>query len=235
MPNLNASERALGATMIQLTAESQGKTTEAYLQASFRDGKLFGDTQEMDSAMQGKKGAVSFTNDLKAVIYAGEKADFSTFTHETFHVAMRNMGQTEQFRTAVTEASQTPEFITWLDDHAELFKDSVFDGKDAKGLAELAADFGSENWGRPYLAVRDTLQTERRHHLSCRASSSASQSGWEGFIPPSSTFFILTFEILIFLLIFAAFLIFALFALFFNFCTIFEIIFIFQVFQDKEA
>ncbi|MFA6935564.1 MAG: hypothetical protein WCR70_09860, partial [Sphaerochaetaceae bacterium] len=150
MPNLNASERALGATMIQLTAESQGKTTEAYLQASFRDGKLFGDTQEMDSAMQGKKGAVSFTNDMKAIIYAGEKADFSTFAHETFHVALRNMGQTEQFRTAVAESSQTPEFTTWLDDHAELFKDSVFDGKDSKGLAELAADFGSENWGRSH-------------------------------------------------------------------------------------
>ena len=87
---------------------------------------------------KGKKGAVSFTNDLKAVIYAGEKADFSTFTHETFHVAMRNMGQTEQFRTAVTEASQTPEFITWLDDHAELFKDSTLMEMDAtKGPSDL--------------------------------------------------------------------------------------------------
>jgi len=63
-------------------------------------------------------------------------------------VALRNMGQSEQFRTAVTEAAQTEEFKTWLDDHAELFAGDQFDGRDAQGLAQIAADFNTDEWSR---------------------------------------------------------------------------------------
>ena len=105
-------------------------------------------TYDLDANMQGKRGAVAFDEDLKAIIYAGQKADFSTFAHETFHVSLRQMGQLEQFRSAVTEASQKPEFITWLDEHAELFADSVFDGMNAQDLADIASGFTKDNWGR---------------------------------------------------------------------------------------
>jgi len=148
MPNLTAPERALGATLMQLRAEAAGMSTQAYLDASYKDGKLFGDTESLAVNMQGKRGAVAFDDDLKAIIYAGQNADFSTFAHETFHVSLRQMGQLEQFKSAVTEASRKPEFITWLDEHAELFKDSVFDGKNAQDLADIAAGFTIEDWGR---------------------------------------------------------------------------------------
>lgn len=148
MPNLSAPERAVGATLIQMRAEAAGMNTQAYLDASYKDGQLFGNVADLDANMQGKRGAVAFDEDLKAIIYAGQKADFSTFAHETFHVSLRQMGQLEQFRSAVTEASQKPEFITWLDEHAELFADSVFEGKNAQDLADIAAGFTIEDWGR---------------------------------------------------------------------------------------
>ncbi|MGE4465835.1 hypothetical protein, partial [Sphaerochaeta sp.] len=148
MPNLSAPERAVGATLIQMRAEAAGMNTQAYLDASYKDGQLFGNVEDLDVNMQGKRGAVAFDEDLKAIIYAGQKADFSTFAHETFHVSLRQMGQLEQFRSAVTEASQKPEFITWLDEHAELFTDSVFDGMNAQDLADIASGFTKDNWGR---------------------------------------------------------------------------------------
>lgn len=148
MPNLSAPERAVGATLIQMRAEAAGMNTQAYLDASYKDGQLFGNVDDLDANMQGKRGAVAFDEDLKAIIYAGQKADFSTFAHETFHVSLRQMGQLEQFRSAVTEASQKPEFITWLDEHAELFTDSVFDGMNAQDLADIASGFTKDNWGR---------------------------------------------------------------------------------------
>lgn len=148
MPNLSAPERALGATLVQLRAEAAGMNTQAYLDASYKDGKLFGDTENLAVNMQGKRGAVAFDDDLKAIIYAGQKADFSTFAHETFHVSLRQMGQLDQFKSAVAEASQKPEFITWLDEHAELFKDSIFEGKNAQDLADIASGFTIEDWGR---------------------------------------------------------------------------------------
>jgi hypothetical protein len=148
MPNLSAPERALGATLVQLRAEAAGMNTQAYLDASYKDGKLFGDTENLAVNMQGKRGAVAFDEDLKAIIYAGQKADFSTFAHETFHVSLRQMGQLDQFKASVAEASQKPEFITWLDEHAELFADSVFEGKNAQDLADIAAGFTIEDWGR---------------------------------------------------------------------------------------
>ena len=77
MPNLTAPERALGATLMQLRAEAAGMSTQAYLDASYKDGKLFGDTESLAVNMQGKRGAVAFDDDLKAIIYAGQNADFS--------------------------------------------------------------------------------------------------------------------------------------------------------------
>lgn len=148
MPNLSAPERAVGAILVQLRAESEGTSAQGWLDSHFRDGQLFGDNSEIGKAMQGKRGAVSFDQDLKAIIYAGENADFSTFAHETFHVMLRNMDQIDQFRQAVSEAAATPEFMTWLSEHAQIFADGYFAGMDAQQLAEVAATFSQDRWGR---------------------------------------------------------------------------------------
>jgi|GEM_PF-3740633 len=148
MPNLSAPERAVGAILVQLRAESEGTSAQGWLDAHFENGQIFGDPEVMGEAMQGKRGAVSFNQDLKAIIYAGENADFSTFAHETFHVMLRNLGQIEQFRQAVTEAAVTPEFMTWLADHAQIFADGYFAGMDAQQLSDVAATFSQDRWGR---------------------------------------------------------------------------------------
>lgn len=148
MPNLSAPERTLAAILVQLRAESEGTTAQGWLDSHFKDGQLFGDSAEIGEAVQGKRGAVSFDQDLKAIIYAGENADFSTFAHETFHVMLRNMDQIEQFRQAVTEAAATPEFMTWLSEHAQIFADGQFADMDAQQLVDVAAAFAEGEWGR---------------------------------------------------------------------------------------
>lgn len=148
MPNLSAPERAVGAILVQLRAESEGTSAQGWLDSHFRDGQLFGDNSEIGKAMQGKRGAVSFDQDLKAIIYAGENADFSTFAHETFHVMLRNMDQIDQFRQAVSEAAATPEFMTWLSEHAQIFAEGYFAGMDTQQLADVAAAFSQDQWGR---------------------------------------------------------------------------------------
>lgn len=144
MPTLSAPERALGATLVQLRAEASGLSLQAYLDNNFQDGQIFGNVGELEGAMDGKRGAVAFDQDLKALIYAGENADFSTFAHETFHVSLREMGQVNELRSAIKEAAPTAEFTQWLNEHTAIFDNAMFENMDGPALAEIADTFDSE-------------------------------------------------------------------------------------------
>ena len=92
MPNLSEKERAAAIAILEAGAKSQGMEFSEYVEKTFPDG-IFGDIRKAENAakQQGVKinGAVSvngFGENVKAVIYAGKTADFSTWCHELSHI-----------------------------------------------------------------------------------------------------------------------------------------------------
>lgn len=92
MPNLSENERTAAIAILEAGAKSQGMEFSKYVEKTFPDG-IFGDIKKAENAakQQGVKinGAVSvngFGENVKAVIYAGKTADFSTWCHELSHI-----------------------------------------------------------------------------------------------------------------------------------------------------
>lgn len=92
MPNLSENERTAAIAILEAGAKSQGMEFSEYVEKTFPDG-IFGDIKKAENAakQQGIKinGAVSvngFGENVKAVIYAGKTADFSTWCHELSHI-----------------------------------------------------------------------------------------------------------------------------------------------------
>ena len=100
MPRLDDKQRAGAVSLLEAMAAGQGKNISTYVHDSF-GASIFGRTEEAESLAQaqgdtfrGKAGATSwreFGDQVKAVIYAGEKADFSTWAHELAHVYQRQL------------------------------------------------------------------------------------------------------------------------------------------------
>ncbi len=100
MSRLDDRQRAGAVSLLEAMAAGQGKNISTYVHDSF-GASIFGRTEEAESLAQaqgdtfrGKAGATSwreFGDQVKAVIYAGEKADFSTWAHELAHVYQRQL------------------------------------------------------------------------------------------------------------------------------------------------
>lgn len=92
IPELTESERAAAIAIMEAGAASMQTSISDYIQNTFPDG-IFGDFSKTQDAahQQGVEinGAVSvrgFGDSVKATIYAGKTADFSTWVHELSHV-----------------------------------------------------------------------------------------------------------------------------------------------------
>lgn len=92
MTSLSENERTAAIAILEAGAKSQGMEFSEYVEKTFPDG-IFGDIKNAENAakQQGVKinGAVSvngFGENVKAVIYAGKNADFSTWCHELSHI-----------------------------------------------------------------------------------------------------------------------------------------------------
>ena len=92
MPNLSENERAAAIAILEAGAKSQGMEFSEYVEKTFPDG-IFGDIKKAENAAKQQgvniNGAVSvngFGENVKAVIYAGKTADFSTWCHELSHI-----------------------------------------------------------------------------------------------------------------------------------------------------
>jgi len=139
MPTLDAPQRTAAATLIELRAEAKGMTLESYMDTYF-DQRVFAE-EGLDAT---KRGGITFeqTEDgVKALIYAGKNADFSTFSHEAFHLFRREMAQTPQLQSALTQASQDEAFSTFVQDNKSFLK------MDTAKASSILAKF-SDNWTR---------------------------------------------------------------------------------------
>ena len=91
MPNLTDGERAAALAILEAGAGSMNMSLSEYVAQTFPNG-IFGNLNILKSQQQkGEKinGAVDirgFGENVRALIYAGESADFSTFVHELAHV-----------------------------------------------------------------------------------------------------------------------------------------------------
>ena len=147
-PRLNASEISLASTIMQLRAEAKGLSVENYIAQYGKDGRMFGSGLLDDVSLKNIKGTTVFDSiekGVKAIIYAGQKADFSTFTHEAFHVFRREMEQTKQLEEALSEAATNGELAQYIQAHGDIFRGSVFAGRSAQQIAEAVSGFG-ETW-----------------------------------------------------------------------------------------
>ncbi len=92
MPNLSENERTAAIAILEAGAKSQGMEFSEYVEKTFPAG-IFGDIKKAENAAKQQgvniNGAVSvngFGENVKAVIYAGKTADFSTWCHELSHI-----------------------------------------------------------------------------------------------------------------------------------------------------
>lgn len=92
MPNLSENERTVAIAILEAGAKSQSMEFSEYVEKTFPDG-IFGDIKKAENAAKQQgvniNGAVSvngFGENVKAVIYAGKNADFSTWCHELSHI-----------------------------------------------------------------------------------------------------------------------------------------------------
>jgi len=137
MPKLDAPQRIAASLLLDMRANAKGQTLEQYMDAQFGN-EVFGGT------IKGKRGGIEFKQTeqgVKALIYAGKNADFSTFTHEAFHLFRREMSQSDKLASALTEASKSKEFAQYVQQNQKLLKLSP------KQATAIVASFGKE-WTR---------------------------------------------------------------------------------------
>lgn len=144
--NLTTEQSVVAAKLLEFTAKSQGVDTRTWINDHIQNLQSFDES--------GKKGAVSFDDsDIKAIIYAGENADFSTFSHETFHVLVRTSQAASKLAEAFRNASQSADFAKYVNSHKQIIK------MDLDEVLEAVKDMGDNplEWTRAQHEVAATF------------------------------------------------------------------------------
>ena len=144
--NLTTEQSVVAAKLLEFTAKSQGVDTRTWINDHIQNLQSFDES--------GKKGAVSFNDsDIKAIIYAGENADFSTFSHETFHVLVRTSQAASKLADAFRNASQSADFARYVNSHKQIIK------MDLDEVLEAVKDMGDNplEWTRAQHEVAATF------------------------------------------------------------------------------
>ena len=131
------------------------------------NGQIFGNAQADGIELNGRRGA---TNIAKSLIYAGENADVSTFTHELFHAAAavrptEKRELTEAVRNTVSAEKSRAELEAFIKDHQQIWGDK-FDiesvMKSFENITSIWTREQEENLARLYEAYRSSTQSQRR-------------------------------------------------------------------------
>ena len=182
MPNLSEKERTAAIAILEAGAKSQNMEFSEYVEKTFPDG-IFGDIKKAENAVrqQGVKinGAVSvkgFGENVKAVIYAGKNADFSTWCHELSHIWQAQL--TGELKQNAEEAFQVKDsdwqnsIYTFKDGHTDTSAEAFAYGfedflkskagemamEDKKEIFEKFADYMS----RTYNGVKQHIEINKK-------------------------------------------------------------------------
>lgn len=145
MPNLSNDEVSAAVVVLEAGAKGLGKNITEYVNDTF-GGQIFGDLSEIEeiaqkqgTTFQNKAGASTwkgFGRQMKAVIYAGQYADFSTWCHELAHVY-----QAQLTGDLKTEAEKAFNVV-----NGDWYNSKVI-GKDGKEMASNEAfAYGFQDW-----------------------------------------------------------------------------------------
>ena len=157
--SLNNKQLYTAADVLEIMAQTKGMTGEQYLAKYFAEGGF----RKLSSA-EGKavlrqsglsegdvNGLTQFVTDGKAIVYAAEHGNFSTFVHETFHVLERVTDQCDNLLKAVREAGRSGELKRYVQSHGRLFSDKLFttddygDAVDAsERIVQVVASWGDD-------------------------------------------------------------------------------------------
>ena len=171
-PETQALADQIQKNMEGLTRPEAVMSAELYLMAdrgalsANNQGRIFGDAKADGIDMTGRRGA---TNIARSLIYAGQHADVSTFTHELFHAtaAVRPAEKTELTNAVRSEATGEGRqaLQTFLEDHKEIWGED-FDAesilKSFENLTDSWTRDQEENLARLYEAYRSSTQSRRK-------------------------------------------------------------------------
>ena len=132
--SLNNKQLYTAADVLEIMAQTKGMTGEQYLAKYFAEGGF----RKLSSA-EGKavlrqsglsegdvNGLTQFVTDGKAIVYAAEHGNFSTFVHESFHVLERVTDSTQQIEDAIQAAGRSGQLAGYVKAHDRLFSDGLF-------------------------------------------------------------------------------------------------------------
>lgn len=159
MTNLSRPEAVLSA-QLYLMADRGALTAN-------NKGQLFGDAGKDGIRLNGKRGA---TNIAKSLIYAGEKADVTTFTHELFHAAAavrpaEKQELSDAVRTEVSAEEGRAKLKAFIEEHQQIWgTDFNAEGvlKSFENLTNNWTREQEENLARLYEAYRSSTQSQRQ-------------------------------------------------------------------------
>lgn len=157
MSQLSENERHTAVAIFDALAQGAGMDAQTYLNTYYADEILTNKepanmqkvAAQQDIEKSNIKGATDFTelaNDIKALVYVSEKADFSTFVHEVSHVARRTMQgdllQKAEKAFGVTDSkwtrSQEEKFAQGFEQY---LKEGVAPTQELKTVFQKAAEF----------------------------------------------------------------------------------------------
>ena len=159
MPNLTRPEALVSAQLYMMADRGA-------LSANNK-GQIFGDAKADGIELNGRRGA---TNIAKSLIYAGENADVTTFSHELFHAATavrpaEKRELTEAVRNTVSAEESRVELETFIKDHQQIWGNTFdIEGviKSFENLTDSWTREQEENLARLYEAYRSSTQSQRR-------------------------------------------------------------------------
>lgn len=144
--SLNNKQLYTAADVLEAMAQTKGMTGEQYLAKYFANGGF----QKLSSA-EGQavlrqsgmsegdvNGLTQFVTDGKAIVYAAEHGNFSTFVHESFHVLERVTDSTGNLVNAIKDASQSGKLAEYVKSHDRLFSDGLFTTDDEGNQVEAS-------------------------------------------------------------------------------------------------
>jgi len=140
--NLTEEQKATAGTMLQIIADSQGMDVNTFLKNKIQE---FG---SIDAA--GKRGAFQMLKDnegnFKAVIYAGNGHDYSSFAHETFHLVRQISNKSSELAAAFKASADTEQFKKFSLEHWNILGQYFDSFDEIKSAIESFKD--GEKWTR---------------------------------------------------------------------------------------
>ncbi len=170
--SLNNKQLYTAADVLEVMARTKGMTGEQYLAKYFADGGF----RKLSSA-EGKavlrqsglsegdvNGLTQFVTDGKAIVYAAEHGNFSTFVHESFHVLERVTDSTQQLEDAIQAAGRSGQLAGYVKAHDRLFSDGLFttddEGKDIDAATRITQVVESWGDGKDLTKAQQELRSE---------------------------------------------------------------------------